>query len=361
MPRFSRSLLAAAAAFTLTLACPHPAAASDSGGATAAYDAETRELTISVGEVPRYRYRFNKGGAINGIYDLKIAPDENLIGESFQGETTDRVIQWTYWNARYEAKPHDLGDKNVRANVTMEGCFHEAATCEVLATPASGAVRELVFVSRIEHWFYKILDRHGQPRFDTTSRYEVLADGSLRLTRSVVRHTWDLKNVTVKTKSADGWERREVESVRLEAKNLGKKTRTSYFEGWTPFRRTVLPHKATGAGRSRPAATATGSPETSAAGRWRIPIRSPSRSPSSQATPRKPAPHPDRLQHPRPPQPPPQHPPPRHRYRLVRRIPPHPDPRLPRRLPEDVRQRAAQVANSIPPTSITAVEDGARD
>ena len=173
------------------------------------------------------------------------------MGESFQGETTDRVIQWTYWNARYEGKPHKLGDGDVRANVTMEGCFHEAATCEVLKTPeSSDEVRELVFESRIEHWFYKILDRHGRPKFETTSRYRVLDDGSLLLTRTVVRHPWDLMDVTVKTKlEAGGWDRKQVARVRLEAINLGRGTTTSYFEGWTPFRRTVLPNQSHGKGK----------------------------------------------------------------------------------------------------------------
>ena len=216
----------------------------------ATYVAKTRTLEVSLHGVPRYRYTFNKGGAINGIYDLKIAPGSNLVGESFQGETTDRVIQWTYWNARYEGKPHTLGDGDVRANVTMEGCFHEAATCEVLRTPDSSEdIRELVFESRIEHWFYKILDRHGRPKFETRSHYNILADGNLLLTRSVVRYPWDLTDVIVKTKlEKGGWERKQVAKVRMEAINLGRGTTTSYLEGWTPLRRTVLPNQSHGRG-----------------------------------------------------------------------------------------------------------------
>jgi hypothetical protein len=58
-------------------------------------------------------YVFNKGGAINGIFDLQIAPAQNLIGPSFQGESTDRVIQWTYWNARYEVPVNPVGDHDI--------------------------------------------------------------------------------------------------------------------------------------------------------------------------------------------------------------------------------------------------------
>lgn len=215
--------------------------AEETEAVVADYRAEDRTLTVSVGGAERFRYAFNKGGAIRGIHDLALAPERNLVGESFQGETTDRVIQWTYWNSSYEGRAHEEGDGDTRANVTMEGCYHEAATCEVLATPASGQVRVLAFRSRIEHWFYKVLDRHGRPRFDTTSIYRVLDDGSLLLTRSVVRHPWQLRDVTVKRRTDGGWEREEVGEVRLAAIDHGPRTFSSYFEGWTPFNRTFLP------------------------------------------------------------------------------------------------------------------------
>jgi len=197
-------------------------------------------LTISFDKQPRYKYVFNKGGAISGVFDLKIAPKTNLVGDSFQGETTDRVIQWTYWNSRYLGKPHKLGDGDRRANVLMEGCFRQAFTCDVLKTPASGD-RKLVFQSRITHWFYAVQDRHGRPEFQTTSEYEVLKDGSLKLIRSVLRKPWRLKAVEVKTRQDGQWTKSPPIDVKLKAKNLGRGTLTSYFEAWTPLRRTVLP------------------------------------------------------------------------------------------------------------------------
>ena len=75
-------------------------AAAAAGSGT--YDASTRSYTVLENGVDRFRYTFNLGGAVNGIYDLELNPNTNLVAPSYQGETTDRVIQWTYWNSRYK-------------------------------------------------------------------------------------------------------------------------------------------------------------------------------------------------------------------------------------------------------------------
>lgn len=202
------------------------------------YDAETRTLTVSTDGTPRYRYVFNKGGAINGVYDLRILPKQNLVGQSYKGETTDRVIQWTYWNSRYRGSPHDLGSKDTRANATMEGSFGDHATCEVIETPKSGDSRTLLFRSRITHWWFAILDRHGRPDFTTTSRYEVLDDGSLKLTRSIKRKPWHLSDVTVLDEQKQS---KKVDAVLLQSNRVKGQRVASYLEGWTPLRSTPLP------------------------------------------------------------------------------------------------------------------------
>jgi hypothetical protein len=67
------------------------------------YDATTRSLIVQVEGADRFKYTFGKGGSVNGIFDLDINPTGNLVAPSFHGETTDRVIQWTYWNGNYLA------------------------------------------------------------------------------------------------------------------------------------------------------------------------------------------------------------------------------------------------------------------
>ncbi|MEO8268805.1 MAG: hypothetical protein ABI557_03730 [Aureliella sp.] len=195
-----------------------------------------------------FKYIFNKGGAICGIYDLEIAAETNLVGDSFQGETTDRVIQWTYWNSRYLGSNHESGDKDARANVTMEGSFHGRYTCDVLESPKSGHEQTLEFRSQIKHWFYSELDRHGKPDFETTSRYDVLEDGSLKLERSVIRRPWQLSDVTVRTWDGKNWQESKSLNTTLVADHLWNSSMTSYFENWIPLRQTILPHQRPGKG-----------------------------------------------------------------------------------------------------------------
>lgn len=213
------------------------------------YDDETRTLSITTAEKRNFKYIFNKGGAVSGVYDLDIAPETNLVGDSFQGETTDRVIQWTYWNSRFLGSLHDSGDKDVRANVTMEGCFHGKFTCEVLELPKSGPVSTLVFKSQITHWFYSELDRHGRPDFETTSRYEILEDGSLQLERIVLRRPWEVYDVVVRTWDGKQWQESKTPTTKLVADHLWSRSMTSYFENWIPLRRTALPYQRSGKGK----------------------------------------------------------------------------------------------------------------
>ncbi len=204
------------------------------------YEAKTRTLKVALGGSDRFQYVFNKGGAINGIFDLVIAPKQNLIGTSFQGETTDRVIQWTYWNRRYKVPSNPVGSKDRRANATMEGSFGDAATCDVVTTPASGPSRKLRFVSRLQHWFYANLDVHGTPDFLTTSDYEVLDDGSLKLTRCVTRQPWKLTNIYEEHRNETTWVPTLKAETTMVCEQYSSGSYTSYFEGWSPFRRTVL-------------------------------------------------------------------------------------------------------------------------
>ena len=212
------------------------------------YEAPTRTLNVALAGAERFKYVFNKGGAVSGIYDLRIAPAQNLVGPSFQGETTDRVIQWTYWNSRYKAPDNPVGSRDKRANVTMEGSFGEAATCEVIATPMSGTSRWLQFHSRIEHWFYANLDVHGQPNFETTSTYEVLDDGSLKLTRCVTRHPWKLKNIQEMNADAKSSESTLRAETTMGCDHLQHGSMTSYFEAWSPFDHRPLPLRKHGKG-----------------------------------------------------------------------------------------------------------------
>jgi len=142
----------------------------------------------------------------------------------------------------YQAQSNPIGSHDCRANVTMEGCYDEAHVADVISTPATASsVTELTFQSKITHWFYSNLDTYGKPEMDTTTKYEILDDGSLKLTRSVVRKAWWLTNIVERTKEGNKWVSNVVASTELVAKNWGHRSMTSYFEGWSPFNRSVVP------------------------------------------------------------------------------------------------------------------------
>ncbi len=242
--------------FTLLLLAAMGARCSGSEGPACHYEASHRSLTVLLDGRERFTYVFNKGGAINGIFDLQIAPGQNLIGPSFQGESTDRVIQWTYWNWRYEVPGNPVGDHDKRANVTMEGSFGEVATCDAILAPESGTNLLLRFKSRVQHWFYANLDQYGKPDFETSSTYEVLNDGSLKLWRSVTRHPWRLTHINEMHWNSSTWlatpgscwlatPRAETMMV---CENLQHGSQTSYFEAWSPFDHRPLPLQKHGKG-----------------------------------------------------------------------------------------------------------------
>ena len=212
------------------------------------YDAPTRTLTVPLNGADRFQYVFNKGGAINGIFDLQIARTQNLIGPSFQGETTDRVIQWTYWNGHYQVPSNPDGDHDKRANATMEGSFANAATCDVISTPQSGTGGSVQFKSRLEHWFYANLDQYGKPNFETTSTYDVLDDGSLKLTRKVLRRPWRLTNIGENNWNGSSWVSTHRDEATMVCEHHSHAAQTSYFEAWSPFDHRPLPLQKHGKG-----------------------------------------------------------------------------------------------------------------
>jgi hypothetical protein len=83
---------------------------------------------------------------------------------------------------------------------------------------------------------------------DTTTKYEVLEDGSLKLTRSVMRKAWMLDNIVQKTWDGKVWTETTVAHTELIAKNYWHRSMTSYFEGWSPFNRSILPTQSSEAG-----------------------------------------------------------------------------------------------------------------
>ena len=216
----------------------------DADGLRYSYDAANQELTVYGGEAPTLSVSFGRCGAIREIVDLRNEPEHNLIAPSYQGESTDRVLQWTYWNSAYLGEAHDEGDGDRRVNVTMEGAYGDRELCDPLSVPEEGTEGGLTFRSEVSTWFYSTLNAaHGRPRFETTVKYT-----PVKIEREVTRRPWMLYGVYALDPDGElTYPLNDQNYTLLQqptwlvSENLGRGSVTSYLETWAPFHSAYLP------------------------------------------------------------------------------------------------------------------------
>ena len=153
--------------------------------------------------------RFGSGGVIAQLQDSRNG--NNYLAPSFQGETTDRVIQWTLWEQGQRAV-HDVGSLppfEDRFNITQAGNFDGAlaGTVDVDLDSANG---QLDVWSVADQQWKSQLQPHIQGTVSSLTRTTVL-DGGAILVRRIIR----VENVTVNGQSTT------IENP--------------YFESWNPF------------------------------------------------------------------------------------------------------------------------------
>lgn len=211
------------------------------------YDHDTKTLSIHDGNSVILQFAFNRCGAINAIYDQVNTPTNNLVAPSYAGETTDRVIQWTYWNSAYLGEVHTNGDGDRRLNVTMEGAFGDEEFCRPIAEYFDAETNSLRFESEVDTWFYANLNHHGRVKLSTTLDYRYKNVGILHIKRTVTREPAILHNVLVHDANGDTtyWTDLsysfESGPVSMTSQNLGENSFTSYLETWVPFNGEFLP------------------------------------------------------------------------------------------------------------------------
>ena len=118
----------------------------------------------------------------------------------------------------------------------------------MILAPESGTSPILRFKSRVQHWFYANLDQYGKPDFETSSTYEVLADGSLKLSRSVTRHPWRLTHINEMSWNGPSRLATARAETTMVCEYLQHGSQTSYFEAWSPFDHRPLPLQKHGKG-----------------------------------------------------------------------------------------------------------------
>jgi hypothetical protein len=157
-----------------------------------------------------FDYRFGGAGAIAEMRDVQ-AGYSHLLAQSFQGEMTDRVIQWVAWDlGLLNPLPGFDQEYQWRFNVTQAGNVKGAfnGTVSVHADPE----RCLVDIYSVPHrqWFPQ-QDPHFATRFSALTRYQLAAHGNLHVHRVILTSP-------------------------LAFKGIATNFQQLLFEAWTPFR-----------------------------------------------------------------------------------------------------------------------------
>ena len=159
-------------------------------------------------------FRFGSSGVIAEIRD--VATGDNLLAPTFQGEVTDRVVQWTLWELGQTVQ-HDvasLPDFEDRFNVTQAGTFDNVlnGTVDVDLNSPEGQID--VWAVADNNWKSE-LDPYIEGTITSLTRTKFL-DGGAVLVRRIIR---------IGEISLNG------ESVSLD---------NPYFESWTPLSDSVF-------------------------------------------------------------------------------------------------------------------------
>jgi hypothetical protein len=149
-------------------------------------------------------------GVISRLTDVRSKP-RSLLAPSWQGERTDRVIQWSLWSNDVTNPVEKLPDFEWRYNVTQGGCFDGTLTPTIAVEV--DRTKQIVDVYALPQDQWKSEQREAiRGRLSCLTRYQMLEDGVLLIRRWV-----RLGEVSVLSKPA--------------------KFSHIYLEAWSPFHR----------------------------------------------------------------------------------------------------------------------------
>ena len=136
-------------------------------------------LKLSSGGSNAFALRLGAGGAVSEIK----GGGQSLLSPSFQGEVTDRIMQWTIWSDTVTNRVASLPKKfEWRFNVTQGGCFDGtiSPTTEVWIDAGRGIVD--VYSVPQDQW--KTEQREAMRcQLSCLTRYEMKPDGVLLIRR----------------------------------------------------------------------------------------------------------------------------------------------------------------------------------
>ena len=155
-----------------------------------------------------FDYRLGAGGC---LAEMRYCPSsyKALLSPTYAGEETDRVVQYTFWGTGSNVTDTTTSAADGRFNVDLAGTMNNTFAPTISVARDSSKVD--VYSVPQNQW-YSVLDSKFTGIVSSLSRYEMLADGVLKV-RKVVR----------------------VPAVYHNGTNVG--SYDLYFEQWNPFLR----------------------------------------------------------------------------------------------------------------------------
>ena len=143
-------------------------------------------LVLNGNEKPYYDFRIGTGGVISEIRDLTDS-NKNLLSPSYNGEQTDRVIQWTLWSINGDIKniENTTNLNEQRYNVTQGGtCTNQFS--ETLSVTVNSEKNQIdVYSNPKLQWKLGNQDAMTGTHAALT-RYTIQTNGSVKIERMVL-------------------------------------------------------------------------------------------------------------------------------------------------------------------------------
>ncbi|GAA3623606.1 hypothetical protein [Flavivirga jejuensis] len=167
-------------------------------------------LVLNGNGEPYYDFRIGTGGAMSEIRDLTES-SENLLSPSYNGEQTDRIIQWTLWSINGDIKnTEDLELLNKqRYNVTQGGTGINQLS-EIISVTVNAEKNQVDVYSNPKLQWQEENQNAMTGTHAALTRYTIQTNGSIKIYRAVSVAEPKLNGV------AQQWS-------------------DFYFEGWTPM------------------------------------------------------------------------------------------------------------------------------
>lgn len=143
--------------------------------------------------IEMFDYKFGGGGCIDRMRNCQLNY-QDMLSPSFQGENTDRVMQWVYWGLNVSDPNSTASDK--RYNMDQAGNFagQFAEVMKVIVYPGDTIID--IYSLTTKQW-YPVLDQSFSGKIPSITRYVLKNNGTIQVTKHIRSATPYYNNVLV--------------------------------------------------------------------------------------------------------------------------------------------------------------------